>query len=294
MLIASYPEFVPVNSELVTEISEFTKTFEPYSDFSSVSLYCWNANNNNAISILKGNLIIKIKDYLNDNYLFSILGKTHVEDSIDTLLDNPEIKELSMVPETVVKSIKDHSKYVIKEDRDSEDYILNVKNFISTPSKNLRKKINQFESTNSNINCKILDITEENCIKAVLELNKAWCKGKGFSYDKSIEDQNSIEKFLEISSRINAMAVGVYINDVLIGFTLNEILNSTWAMGHFGKSDINIKYSSLYCEYASEKLLSQKGIEYINIQQDTGLPGLRETKMSYHPEFFLKKYTVTT
>jgi len=137
-----------------------------------------------------------------------------------------------------------------------------------------------------------MNLKNNSYINQILDLNKKWCEIKDFDNEKQNEDQNSISKFLEISTDINAFAVGVYVKQQLVGFTLNEILNPTWAMGHFGKSDNTMKYSSFYCEYASEKLLSSRGIEYINIQQDTGLPGLRETKMSYHPSFFLKKYTI--
>ncbi|KKS16232.1 MAG: hypothetical protein UU72_C0025G0005 [candidate division WWE3 bacterium GW2011_GWB1_41_6] len=63
-------------------------------------------------------------------------------------------------------------------------------------------------------------------------------------------------------------------------------------MGHFGKALNNYEKSSYYLEVVGAGWFNKAGYYYMNLQQDTGLLGLREAKMSYHPEYFLKKYTI--
>jgi hypothetical protein len=41
----------------------------------------------------------------------------------------------------------------------------------------------------------------------------------------------------------------------------------------------------------AEKLLKEK-YEYMNCEQDLGLPGLRLSKQALRPHFYLKKYTL--
>jgi hypothetical protein len=59
------------------------------------------------------------------------------------------------------------------------------------------------------------------------------------------------------------------------------------------KGDTNYKgvYSFLVSESARQLL--KKGKKYTNIEQDLGLPGLRQAKRSYAPAVMLKKYTIT-
>ncbi len=64
------------------------------------------------------------------------------------------------------------------------------------------------------------------------------------------------------------------------------------AMGHFGKALTTHKYASKYIEIKASEQLYAMGFTHVNIQQDTGLLGLRTTKLESKPEYFLKKYTL--
>ncbi|NMB70335.1 DUF2156 domain-containing protein [candidate division WWE3 bacterium] len=287
-----FPEFKKIQLTDINTITGFTNGFPPFSDFNATSLICWNANRDNSFSFLNNNLVIKIKDYLNEGYVYSILGTTQIDNSINTLFQEG-IEVLSMTPEVCINSIENPDTFEIQEDKDSFDYIINTHEFTKLSDKNIRKKINKFINSNTNLETKIIDLSNRDQIETIINLNSTWGMSKDFSKAKIDEDFVSINSFINISDKINSLAVGIYINDKLVGFTLNELLNEKWAMGHFGKSINDLKYCSLYCEYATEKELASRGIDFINIQQDAGLPGLRETKSGYHPAYYLKKYKIS-
>ena len=107
------------------------------------------------------------------------------------------------------------------------------------------------------------------------------------------ESINSLHIYCSFINRCSTINTGLFFKDKLIAFSLNELLSDKWVMGHFGKSLIDYENSMLKMEYENARLLSNHGCALLNIQQDTGLHGLRLAKMSYNPAFFLKKYTIT-
>ena len=61
-------------------------------------------------------------------------------------------------------------------------------------------------------------------------------------------------------------------------------------MGHFGKIDEDCPGLFQYLECVTAQYLKKRGCKYMNYEQDLGLPGLRESKISWGPSFFLKNH----
>ncbi len=77
----------------------------------------------------------------------------------------------------------------------------------------------------------------------------------------------------------------------ILGFTLGEIIGDTVYV-HIEKAehDNNGGYQFLASEYL--KSISDKGVQFVNREEDMGIPGLRKSKESLHPVKLLKKYTL--
>ena len=83
---------------------------------------------------------------------------------------------------------------------------------------------------------------------------------------------------IKVEGRISAIALG-------------EPLNSNTFVMHMMKADPNMP--GLYQVINNEFLIQEvKGFEYLNLEQDLGVEGLRRSKSSYHPVSMVRKYTL--
>ena len=78
----------------------------------------------------------------------------------------------------------------------------------------------------------------------------------------------------------------------IIGFSLGEMASPDTFDVHFEKAEININgaYPMVCRELTRSMLNAHPGLRYINREDDMGLESLRKSKLSYKPEFLLKKY----
>ena len=95
------------------------------------------------------------------------------------------------------------------------------------------------------------------------------------------------------STALRLLGTGVYQHGRLIAFSIIELLESGYAMGHFAKCDAGFSGLSHYLYQATARATSDRGCRYLNVQEDLGIAGLRTFKMLLRPVSFLKKYAVT-
>ena len=276
----------------ISIIEAFTSRFEPYSDFNALSLYCWNSNNSNMFDIENGVMTIKITDYLKNRPVYSVLGAVVPADRVEKLLsDNIQLK---MIPESVATTLKNN--YLLEEDRDNFDYILDLAKFAKLEGhdyKPQRKMINKFDKHYPNIRLEEIDVQSTSIQNQVTCMTEAWGKLKKFDGEKIAEDVESVNKYFLATGAVKTLNFALYEEDRMIGYSLNQAVDQNWAMGLFGCTDTTYINSALFLEHKVAKVLHTRGYRYINIQQDTGLEGLRKSKLTYRPIRFLKKYTIS-
>ena len=72
-------------------------------------------------------------------------------------------------------------------------------------------------------------------------------------------------------------------------FTIGEPLNDRTALIHIEKANPTIRglYQAINNEFIRHEF---SDYEFINREEDMGLPGLRKAKESYHPDHFAEKF----
>lgn len=175
-------------------------------------------------------------------------------------------------------------------DRDSSDYIYSSHDLISLSGKKYHGKRNhlarfrEFGAEFSLMSEKDFD----DCItfSAITYNNIA-----ADSDHSMLAEQFAINTFFSYFGELGLKGGVIRIDGQVRAFTIGEEICSDTFGIHIEKADTNYNgiYAGINNLFAEAEAAQYK---YINREEDLGIAGLRRSKLSYHPAFLLKKYTV--
>lgn len=306
-MIPLFPDFIDFFEVMPAEYVSLVEKYDSYSDFNYVSVYCWSQPNSCFISILNGNLVLSIKEYIGDNQVLTFLGVNEIEKTTQTLLDyaasNTQFKkDLKLVPSIIAHQLAASGSYMIVEDHDNHDYILSAADTMTFPGKRYLKKrnrLNKFQRLYENT-YKVFDVDLSNPAERnlLIKLDEKWLRmgtdGASQAENEADAIHNLLDNYSKLSKITKLKCISLRVSGKLTAFIIYEISNKH-AVTHFAKSEISILYGGEYLLAELMKRLYQEyGIDEVNIEQDLGIAGLREHKTAHSPSRFLQKYTVSS
>ncbi|MGL5313447.1 MAG: DUF2156 domain-containing protein [Peptostreptococcaceae bacterium] len=188
-------------------------------------------------------------------------------------------------------------KFNYTEERDLFDYIYDGESLRTLAGKKNQKKRNHLnyflKEYAGRYEYKLLNKEKfEEC----LELLSAWTSNKeeNDEFDEGMDDEFiGIKKIFADYDKLEdkLKVAGVYVDGKLEAFTMGELINPNMALVHIEKANPDIR--GLY-QYINQQFILNEfpQVEFVNREEDLGIPGLRKAKLSYHPIRFVEKYTV--
>ncbi len=193
------------------------------------------------------------------------------------------------------ENYKDKFEYI--EERDLFDYVYDAESMRTLGGRKNQKKrnhINYFlKEYEGRFEYRLLNKEDFN---SCLELVKKWANNKeeNNEYDDSMDEE--LIGIKKIFSHYDILKDGIKVGGILIdnkleAFTIGELLNPNMALIHIEKANPDIR--GLYPFINQQFLVNEfSQVEFVNREEDLGIPGLRKAKLSYHPIRFVEKYTV--
>lgn len=297
--IPRFPDFRPIRISDKRTIEAITAPFRPYSDFNVASLISSNVDNETEISIINDNLAVKLSDYLTNEKTLTFIGDKRVVCTASALLDYARRHDLpnilKLIPEHVVRADKRlKKKFLVKEDPDSHDYILSVRDYCALKGKKFatkRRAINYFTKKYPHYTIRLLDFQKAAHKNRIMKLFDRWVEVTKKNAADVQHEYESLVRFINHAQYFDAHGISLWNNRRLMGFSLLEIDKMGFAQCHFLKSYPERGIFEILDHKAAE-FLSTHDVEYINIQQDLGIPGLKKAKLLNRPDHFLKNYTI--
>lgn len=268
-------------------------------EYSFLNLYLWKKYCNVEYAILDDSLIIKKTEENKGTVFMQPIGysQENLKDIISQLMEykksNTNMKVLfSDIEEPFLEELKKQYGEDIKyfEDVKNFDYIYETDKLIKLNGDKLRKRKSQYNHFVSSYAYDVKDISDDKVIKDCIDFAQEWFSGQPSNYQLVCEVEG-IKDIIHNLERLNGLGMAVYVNDVIAGFTIGEIVNKNMAIIHIEKGDTiyNGIYAFINRTFAE---LYLKDILHINREEDIGIPGLRRAKLAYDPIRLEKKFIV--
>ncbi len=192
-------------------------------------------------------------------------------------------------PEYIKKYPDIEKFYIIKEDRDNSEYIYDIKSLCELKGTRLHKKrnlISQFKRLYPDFKVHRLEGEyRHKALELTRNLMKKW-ENHSITLDYEL---SAMQISFDYFDKLGLHGIAVSVNNRLAAFSVFSALNPSTCDIQFEKSDTYFKGASQLINLETAKYLRPKH-QYLNREQDLGIPGLRRAKISYEPLHLLTPY----
>lgn len=181
--------------------------------------------------------------------------------------------------------------FTVTESRDYSDYIYAAEDLAELKGKKYHGKRNHLKKLYA-MNWKYEDISDENIDDAILFCTENYNEKCGWENYSSVAEQFALHIFFTDFQTLGLRGGLIRVDGKVQAVTIGEKINSDTLCTHIEKANAEIdgSFAAINCEFAKRNAAD---VKYINREEDLGIEGLRKAKLSYYPEYILKKYSVT-
>ncbi|MGB5824216.1 MAG: phosphatidylglycerol lysyltransferase domain-containing protein [Proteocatella sp.] len=299
ILFEKVQDFKQIVSDSLEEMRPyFQKVNYEACEYNFITLYMWQ-------TVYDFHYITK-ENYMvvfgrSDEGLFAIqpiCENKYMHEALEYIKSIFEIYDSKMVIKAVTEPVREYlqgnypEKFEYETNRDDYDYIYEAESLRTLGGRKMHSKKNHFngflKEYGDRYVYKAIDKSEfDECLR----LADKWAFSR--EKDKNLIGENlAIKKVLKNSAKFKCLKIGgIYIDNELEAFTFGDHINEELAVIHIEKANPDLRgvYSAI------NKLFLQNefpDVKYVNREDDLGIEGLRQAKLSYKPFKLVEKYTV--
>jgi len=294
-----FPEFKPVELGDRQALVEILRAYRPNtSELTFTNLFIWRRHFDLQWSIHEDRLCIVGKEDVCPRFVMGPIGPPGRADTARLLLewlkdetgdDEPCIERAD---ERLALELSGLPEFTVEERREHFDYVYVTQDLIDLAGNRYRTKrnhINQFHRTYGSYTYEDL---EDRHVEACLALQEKWCLQRRCDEDLNLQGEWDATKEILLNYRaLDAAGAVIIVDSEVMAFTLGEPLGDDMVVIHIEKADPDVPglYQLINQQFCARRWRDRKSV---NREQDLGIPGLRDAKLSYSPDHLVRKYRI--
>lgn len=292
-MIPDFPILKPISQDDIKYIQAALVASNPeICELSISNLIIWQEFDRPQITQINGNLCILINPLNESPYFLQPIGSQKLLATIEDCMQYTG--KISRASENFTHQLP-KGKYSLTCLRGHFDYIYLKDDLSELKGKKYDGKRNQINKFKKIFPAYKFVKLKPEILNEALALFDQWFKireeSRYFPKMAYAAQQNALKKAFQYFKELSLIGGAMYAGSALAGFIIGSTLNHDTVSVHFAYTQPDLPgISQVLLNEASMNIYN--GYKYINLEQDLGIPGLRQAKLSYHPIKLVRKFEV--
>ena len=274
-------------------VSEYLRRHPPViSEHTFTNLFIWQPSRPVFFSEVYDSLVFLVKAARQeDKYILfgPPVGQAKIHDVLPAF--NGRVIGAVRIPDQAANDLADAG-YVVDPDRDNADYVYRVKDLADLEGRRFAKKRNHIKQCLGNHSCEYLPLTSA-LVAEYESMQENWCRKRDCGRNPGLcNEANAIAEAFAHFDEFGLLGGAIRVDNTIQAYAMAEELSPGTAVWHFEKAMNHIQgLSQLINQWFSKYGLT--GFDYVNREQDLGIPGMRQAKESYFPHHMVSKNCIS-
>ncbi len=288
MEISPFPAWSPLHlSHQGVFDAAFSRVPPEISEYTFTNLYAWRQSYGFEVSRMGEALLVCARRKAGGR-LFPPAGTPDEAGVIKAVMAEMPLAWERM-PERFVSALRDIPGWEVVRDEANFDYVYRVRDLAELPGRKYDGKRNHIKKFREQYAFEYLVLDESHAAQC-LAFQDDWCAIKDCDNDLGLSsERDAVREMLAHCHLWHLIAGAITLQGRICALAIGEKLNLSTMVMHVLKADPRIPglYQAMLNEFLSR---SAGSFEFVNLEQDLGLEGLRRAKQSYHPAFQVEKF----
>lgn len=266
-------------------------------DYNFGNIYIWDKYYRQLISRCGDRMLTKLRYEGKPAFVFPI-GSGPLRPAIEALQEFADFRGYPLVIRGITKEHREAleaefpGRFSFEAETKNFDYLYPAEKLATYSGKAMHGKknhCNRFEAEND---WQFVPLTRE-LIPGCLDMLVEWNEENHDRLDPSISyEHDALIRAFAAFEKLGLEGGVLCANGKIVGFSMGEMANEDTFDVHFEKAEITMNGAyPMVCRELTRMLMAKyPKLQYINREDDMGLEALRQSKLSYKPEYLLEKY----